>query len=44
MSLGLEVGEIGLEPQIEDGFRTSCANANMIGCDGKWAIHPSQIE
>jgi len=28
----------------EEGFRTSCANANMLGCDGKWAIHPSQIE
>ena len=27
-----------------DGFRTSCENANMLGCDGKWAIHPSQIE
>jgi len=27
-----------------DGFRTSCSNANMVGCDGKWAIHPSQIE
>lgn len=31
---------------IEDeaGFRGSCSNANMLGCDGKWAIHPSQIE
>lgn len=28
----------------ESGFRTSCANANMLGCDGKWAIHPAQIE
>ena len=27
-----------------DGFRESAENANMIGCDGKWAIHPSQIE
>jgi len=27
-----------------EGFRTSCENANMIGCDGKWAIHPTQIE
>jgi citrate lyase subunit beta/citryl-CoA lyase len=27
-----------------DGFRTSAENANMLGCDGKWAIHPSQIE
>lgn len=31
---------------IEDseGFRDSAEQANMIGCDGKWAIHPSQIE
>ncbi len=28
----------------EQGFRESCANARMVGCDGKWAIHPSQIE
>jgi citrate lyase subunit beta/citryl-CoA lyase len=28
----------------EEGFRTSCSNANMLGCDGKWAIHPAQIE
>ncbi|KYH25429.1 malate synthase [Halalkalicoccus paucihalophilus] len=28
----------------EQGFRDSCNNASMIGCDGKWAIHPSQIE
>jgi citrate lyase subunit beta/citryl-CoA lyase len=28
----------------EAGFRESCANANMLGCDGKWAIHPTQIE
>jgi citrate lyase subunit beta/citryl-CoA lyase len=27
-----------------EGFRTSAERANMIGCDGKWAIHPSQIE
>jgi citrate lyase subunit beta/citryl-CoA lyase len=27
-----------------EGFRTSCRNANMLGCDGKWAIHPTQIE
>ena len=30
--------------QDEEGFRESCANASMIGCDGKWAIHPDQIE
>ena len=31
---------------IEDteGFRDMCNNANMLGCDGKWAIHPDQIE
>ncbi|MFB6256967.1 MAG: CoA ester lyase, partial [Haloplanus sp.] len=27
-----------------EGFRTSAERANMLGCDGKWAIHPSQIE
>ncbi len=27
----------------EEGFRAMCQNANMLGCDGKWAIHPSQI-
>jgi citrate lyase subunit beta/citryl-CoA lyase len=27
-----------------DGYRTSAERANMLGCDGKWAIHPSQIE
>jgi citrate lyase subunit beta/citryl-CoA lyase len=27
-----------------EGFRESANNANMLGCDGKWAIHPSQIE
>ena len=26
------------------GFRESCENAAMLGCDGKWAIHPDQIE
>lgn len=31
---------------IEDmqGFRDSCRHAVMLGCDGKWAIHPRQIE
>jgi citrate lyase subunit beta/citryl-CoA lyase len=28
----------------EEGFRTSAERASMLGCDGKWAIHPSQIE
>ncbi len=27
-----------------DGFRQSAERANMLGCDGKWVIHPSQIE
>jgi citrate lyase subunit beta/citryl-CoA lyase len=27
-----------------EGFRTSAERANMLGCDGKWAIHPDQIE
>ncbi|WP_224333726.1 HpcH/HpaI aldolase/citrate lyase family protein [Haloprofundus halobius] len=27
-----------------DGFRDSCRHASLLGCDGKWAIHPSQIE
>ncbi|MFB6196066.1 MAG: CoA ester lyase [Haloplanus sp.] len=27
-----------------DGYRESCSRANMLGCDGKWAVHPSQIE
>lgn len=26
-----------------DGFRESCERAAMIGCDGKWAIHPDQV-
>lgn len=27
-----------------DGLRTSAGLARMLGCDGKWAIHPAQIE
>lgn len=27
----------------ESGFRESARNASLLGCDGKWAIHPSQI-
>jgi citrate lyase subunit beta/citryl-CoA lyase len=27
----------------EEGFRTSARNASLLGCDGKWAIHPSQV-
>jgi citrate lyase subunit beta/citryl-CoA lyase len=26
-----------------EGFRTSAERANMLGCDGKWVIHPDQI-
>jgi len=27
----------------EDGFRAAANRAAVIGCEGKWAIHPSQI-
>jgi len=27
-----------------DGFREECRRAMILGCVGKWAIHPSQIE
>ena len=27
-----------------DGYRASARRAAALGCDGKWAIHPSQIE
>ncbi|HYZ35249.1 MAG TPA: CoA ester lyase [Pseudonocardiaceae bacterium] len=27
-----------------DGFRASARRAAALGCEGKWAIHPSQIE
>lgn len=27
-----------------DGFRDSARRAAALGCEGKWAIHPSQIE
>lgn len=42
---GLQVID-GSYADIEDleGFRDSCRNAVMLGCDGKWAIHPRQIE
>ena len=26
-----------------EGFRESAQRARLLGCDGKWAIHPSQI-
>jgi citrate lyase subunit beta/citryl-CoA lyase len=42
---GLQVID-GPFADIEDtaGFRDSCRHASLLGCDGKWAIHPSQIE
>lgn len=27
-----------------DAFRTECERANVLGMQGKWAIHPSQVE
>jgi len=27
-----------------DGYRRECTRASILGCVGKWAIHPSQIE
>ena len=27
-----------------DGFRAQANRASVLGCEGKWAIHPSQIE
>ncbi|MFB6113261.1 MAG: CoA ester lyase [Halodesulfurarchaeum sp.] len=26
------------------GYRESAERANMLGCDGKWAVHPDQVE
>jgi malyl-CoA/(S)-citramalyl-CoA lyase len=26
-----------------DGFRAQANRASVLGCEGKWAIHPSQI-
>jgi citrate lyase beta subunit len=26
-----------------DGYAASCRRAAALGCEGKWAIHPSQI-
>ncbi|XVH31983.1 HpcH/HpaI aldolase/citrate lyase family protein [Haloferacaceae archaeon DSL9] len=42
---GLQVID-GPYAEIEDteGFRDSCRHASLLGCNGKWAIHPSQIE
>jgi citrate lyase subunit beta / citryl-CoA lyase len=27
-----------------DGLRRSAASAAALGCDGKWVIHPGQID
>ncbi|HWB70805.1 MAG TPA: FAD-linked oxidase C-terminal domain-containing protein [Egibacteraceae bacterium] len=27
-----------------DGYRESCRRAMLLGCDGKWCIHPWQVE
>ena len=26
-----------------DGFKAAAKRAAVLGCEGKWAIHPSQI-
>jgi citrate lyase subunit beta/citryl-CoA lyase len=28
----------------EEGFQEACNQAKMVGCDGKWVIHPKQVE
>lgn len=42
---GLQVID-GPFAEIEDatGFRDSCRYAARLGCEGKWAIHPNQID
>lgn len=44
-SAGLNCSD-GPYSDIEDqtGFRSACENANMLGCDGTWVIHPAQID
>jgi malyl-CoA/(S)-citramalyl-CoA lyase len=27
-----------------DGFKSAAARSAVLGCDGKWVIHPSQVE
>lgn len=36
----------GLYAELEDeeGFEEACEQAQMVGCDGKWVIHPKQVE
>ena len=57
-ALGLQVGRIGIEPQIEDaaglvavdgiaaGPRVEAVarRSAMLGFDGKWVLHPGQID
>jgi malyl-CoA/(S)-citramalyl-CoA lyase len=35
-------GPFGDIPDV-DGFKAQANRAAVLGCDGKWAIHPSQI-
>ena len=28
----------------EDGFQSAATRSAVLGCEGKWVIHPSQIE
>ena len=30
--------------QDTEGYRTQCKRAQILGCTGKWAIHPGQIK
>jgi len=30
--------------QDSDGFRAQAERASVLGCEGKWAIHPAQVE
>jgi citrate lyase beta subunit len=46
---GLTPGRTGIEAQIEDagdvdGFRRSAGSAAVLGYDGKWVLHPDQID
>jgi citrate lyase subunit beta/citryl-CoA lyase len=36
----------GLYAELEDeeGFQEACERAQMLGCDGKWVLHPKQVE
>ena len=43
---GDEPGRIGIEAQIEDarGLAKAAASTAALGYDGKWVLHPTQIE